>query len=183
MGKLTLILGGARSGKSTYAEKLALQNGGKVAYVATAEGLDGEMKQRIASHRLNRPEEWETREYPTNVGKELLSNPPQSDIVLVDCLTLLVSNNLMQATGSKEEADESEATQLVRQEIYSLIEAIQKIQAEWIVVSNEVGLGLVPPYPLGRIYRDLLGWANQRLASQSETVIFMIAGLPMRLSP
>jgi adenosylcobinamide kinase / adenosylcobinamide-phosphate guanylyltransferase len=181
--KLTLILGGARSGKSTYAEKLALRSGGRIAYIATAQALDHEMEQRIANHQSNRPGDWETRELPIMVGEALLADPPLSDVVLVDCLTLLVSNILMQVNGSESEVNEVKAIQLVKQEVDNLIKAIQKIPAEWIVVSNEVGLGLVPPYPLGRIYRDLLGWSNQRLASQAKTVTFMIAGIPMRLSP
>jgi adenosylcobinamide kinase/adenosylcobinamide-phosphate guanylyltransferase len=104
----------------------------------------------------------------------------------VDCLTLLVSNLLLAvSSGTDEElsADEAAATALVETEIERLLESIRAIPAEWIVVSNEVGLGLVPPYPLGRLYRDLLGRANQRLASQADPVIFMIAGIPMRLAP
>jgi adenosylcobinamide kinase/adenosylcobinamide-phosphate guanylyltransferase len=186
MGKLTLILGGARSGKSSYAERLALQHGGQVLFVATAQPLDGEMAERIAKHQSQRPEGWETLELAGAVGNSMLTNPPRAAVILVDCLTLLVSNLLTAiSTGADEDltVDEEAATALVETEITRLLEAVQAIPAEWIVVSNEVGLGLVPPYPLGRIYRDLLGRANQLIAARSDQVIFMIAGIPMLLTP
>jgi adenosylcobinamide kinase / adenosylcobinamide-phosphate guanylyltransferase len=190
MGKLTLILGGARSGKSSYAERLAAEHGGQVLYIATAQPLDSEMAERIANHQKHRPANWQTLEIPSALGTGLLSEtksklvPP--DVILVDCLTLLVSNLLLAVSSGKDEdltVDEAAATALVESEIECLLEAVRIIPAEWFVVSNEVGLGLVPPYPLGRLYRDLLGRANQRLASQSDQVIFMIAGIPMRLAP
>ena len=190
MGKLTLILGGARSGKSSYAERLAAQNGGQVLYIATAQPLDGEMAERIANHQKKRPANWQTLEIPSAVGA-LLQSKMQSgtlpaNVILVDCLTLLVSNLLLavsSGTGEDLTVDEEAASTLVETEVTRLLEAVRAIPAEWIVVSNEVGLGLVPPYPLGRVYRDLLGRANQHLASQADQVIFMIAGIPMRLAP
>jgi adenosylcobinamide kinase / adenosylcobinamide-phosphate guanylyltransferase len=186
MGKLTLILGGARSGKSSYAERLALQHGGQVLFVATAQPLDGEMAERIAKHQRKRPEGWNTLELDSAVGNFMLTNLPRVDVILVDCLTLLVSNLLTAistGTGDDLTVDEEAATELVETEITRLLEAVQAIPAEWMVVSNEVGLGLVPPYPLGRIYRDLLGRANQRIAARSDQVVFMIAGIPMQLTP
>ena len=181
--RLILILGGARSGKSACAEKLALEHSGSVTYVATAQALDEEMAARIAQHQRDRPGGWQTREIPTGVGAALTADPPQTDVILVDCLTLLVSNLLMQTTDHEGEVDEKGAAGRVESEIEGLLEAIQSIPAVWIMVSNEVGLGLVPPYPLGRAYRDLLGRVNQRLAAQAEQVIFMVAGIPMRLTP
>ena len=190
MGKLTLILGGARSGKSSYAERLATQHGGQVLYIATAQPLDGEMAERIANHQKNRPANWQTLEIPSAVGALLQSRTqPETlpaGVILVDCLTLLVSNLLLAVSSGVGEdltVDEEAATALVETEVAQLLEAVRSIPAEWIIVSNEVGLGLVPPYPLGRVYRDLLGRANQRLASQAEQVIFMIAGIPMHLTP
>lgn len=183
MGKLTLILGGARSGKSTYAEKLAARHGGRVAYIATAQALDEEMQSRIATHRRQRPEAWQTLEIPSRVGLALAERPPQVEVVLLDCLTLLVANCLLEASPDADHPNERAAASRVQSEIDELIAAIQASPAQWIVVSNEVGLGLVPPYPLGRIYRDLLGLANQQLARQAAQVVFMIAGMPMRLTP
>ena len=183
MGKLILILGGARSGKSTYAEKLASSLGAHATYIATAQALDAEMEERIANHRRNRPETWQTREIPFEVGKKLLETPPGPGVVLLDCLTLLVSNLLMQISDPEGEIEAQAAALLVENEINYLLKAVQNLPNDWLIVSNEVGMGLVPPYPLGRAYRDLLGWANQRLASQADQVVFMIAGIPMRLTP
>jgi len=184
MGELTLILGGARSGKSTYAEQLALQRTSCVVYIATAQALDEEMKTRIALHRQKRHQSWKTLEIPFRVGELIQSDPPNADVIILDCLTLLVSNIFLKVSSDPEDMpDEKQAHELVEREITSLCQAIQKSPADWIVVSNEVGMGLVPPYPLGRIYRDLLGWANQILASMANQVYFMIAGVPMRLVP
>lgn len=182
MGKLTLILGGARSGKSTYAEKLAMRKGSSVAYIATAQAMDDEMQNRIAAHRQKRPASWQTIEIPTGVGRVLAQNPPQVEVVLLDCLTLLVANRLLEAAPDMDQPDQSASDANVREEVDQLLGAIQASPAEWIIVSNEVGMGLVPPYPLGRIYRDLLGWANQKLAGAADRVVFMIAGVPMNLS-
>lgn len=181
--KLTLILGGARSGKSTFAERMAMRNGRRVVYIATAQALDNEMSERITLHQRNRPEGWRTLEIPLNVGRQLMDNPPVADVIVLDCLTLLVSNAILAAAPDVDQPDERAAQAQVTLEIQALEAAMQSIPAAWIVVSNEVGMGLVPPYPLGRIYRDLLGWANQRLARRAEQVIFMLAGLPMYLKP
>jgi adenosylcobinamide kinase/adenosylcobinamide-phosphate guanylyltransferase len=179
MNKFTFIIGGARSGKSIYAERLATQSGGRVLYVATAQPLDEEMKKRIAMHRGQRPAAWETLELPMEVGKHLLVKHRQTDVVLVDCITLLVSNLVLRAAPDADHPDEQAARMLVEAEIRDLLEAIESIPAEWIVVSNEVGQGLVPPYPVGRVYRDLLGWANQRLAQKADEVVWMVAGIPV----
>lgn len=181
MGKLTFILGGARSGKSNYAEQLALSCGGRVVIIATAQALDEEMTERIAAHRRKRPESWTTLEIPSGIGKTLLNNPLDADLILLDCLTLLVSNLSLLAAPDLDNPDELAVAALVQVEIEQLQTAIQSTSAEWVIVSNEVGLGLVPPYPLGRIYRDWLGWANQRLAAAAQEVIFMLAGIPMKM--
>jgi len=183
MGKLTLILGGARSGKSTYAEKLAGRRSGNVIYIATAQALDEEMAQRIRAHQAKRPGAWQTLEIPHGVGRALAENPPQADLIVLDCLTLLVSNLALLASPDVDAPDEPAVAARVQAEIEQLMAAIQNGRADWVVVSNEVGMGLVPPYPLGRIYRDWLGWANERLATIADPVIFMVAGRGMRLEP
>lgn len=175
-GKLILILGGARSGKTQHAQNLAAQLGGRVTYVATAEGNDDEMRERIRQHRAARPAQWQTLERPLRVGDVLVEW--DADVVVLDCITLLVSNVLM-AAGDAAPAAQVEAQ--VRREIDDLLEAWRGAQFTLIVVSNEVGMGLVPPYPLGRIYRDVLGRANQQLAQAADEVSLMIAGLPLRL--
>jgi len=179
MGKLILILGGARSGKSTYAQNLALElGGGSVAYVATAEALDEEMRARIRAHQAERPDGWRTIEEPRQVAVRVAAEAGRVRVVLLDCLTVLTSN-LILSLGETPEPKQAEA--LVLAEVEALIAGCRAGAATWILVSNEVGLGLVPPYPLGRLYRDLLGRANQRLAAAADEVVFLVAGLPMRL--
>lgn len=178
MGRsLTLILGGARSGKSTYAEQQAAAAGGRVLYVATAEAWDDEMRARIAAHRAQRPAMWRTIEAPRAVGAAVdTALDDGADVVLVDCLTLLANNVLI---ALPEGSDERAATAALNEELDALLAAYEQSDAAWFVVSNEVGLGIVPAYPLGRVYRDALGRANQRLAAVADRVIFMVAGLPM----
>jgi adenosylcobinamide kinase / adenosylcobinamide-phosphate guanylyltransferase len=176
MGKqMTLILGGARSGKSGYAQSLLMAARQPVLLVATAEAGDAEMAERIAAHRLGRPADWITLEAPSRVGPAIRT-APVTPYVLLDCMTLLASNVLM---ACPEPVDEKLYMQKMEQELDELMAAYQSHAGEWLIVSNEVGLGLVPPYPLGRIYRDGLGKVNQKLARLADQVIFMVSGLPM----
>ncbi|PON16346.1 bifunctional adenosylcobinamide kinase/adenosylcobinamide-phosphate guanylyltransferase [Candidatus Entotheonella serta] len=147
--KLTLILGGARSGKSTYAEQLAAQHKGSMLYVATAQAWDEDMARRIAAHQAQRPSHWRTLEAPRNVGKAILEAPP-AEVVLIDCLTLLASNVIAPLDTS----DQAVADRALKVEIDALCDAFRALTtptAHWIIVSNEVGLGIVPAYPLGRL--------------------------------
>ena len=172
--RLTLILGGARSGKSTLAGKLAEQAGGRVLYVATAEAGDEEMATRIAAHRAARPVSWRTLEAPRDAGPRIRDAEAGETAIVVDCITLLVANAVAPMgqgpAGGPDAAD---------REIDGLLDAYGKSAAEWIVVSNEVGLGVVPETPLGRAYRDILGRANQRLAAAADAVFFLVAGIPI----
>ncbi len=189
MGKrLTLILGGARSGKSSYAQQLAAELGTRVLFVATAVAFDEEMTARIAAHQQARPPGWRTLEAPSQVGHAIRAAGGQEEVVLLDCLTLL-ANNVILALPSQEDAaastdavasaDAAAAQAALDEEIDDLLNSYAASQAEWIIVSNEVGLGLVPATPLGRVYRDVLGRANQRLAQAAGRVVFMVAGIPM----
>jgi adenosylcobinamide kinase/adenosylcobinamide-phosphate guanylyltransferase len=179
MGKrLTFILGGARSGKSTHAQRLAAERGNDVLYVATAEAGDDEMAARIAAHRAERPAHWRTLEAPRQVGSAIRVVAGDAGVVLIDCLTLL-ANNVIAPLPEPVTAEAAEAA--LNAEVDELLAAYSESEAEWIVISNEVGLGLVPPYPLGRAYRDALGRANQRLAAAADEVVFMVAGLPMQV--
>lgn len=177
---ITFILGGARSGKSSYAERLAAEHGGPVLYVATARAWDADMTARIARHKADRPAHWLTLEAPLQVGEAvtewLRAAPEPPAVVLLDCLTLL-ANNVVVPLPEDLRPEEAEAA--LAPEIVALAEAIKMSGLDWIVVSNEVGLGIVPPYPLGRAYRDALGRANQRMAALADRVFFMVAGLPM----
>lgn len=172
---ITLILGGARSGKSDYAEQLGRESNKSVLFIATATAFDDEMRERIKNHRAARPLEWQTLEAPMNVGTALLSEKFKADVVIVDCMTLLVSNILL---ALPEDSPFEMVMQKVKDEIDSMLAVQAKFGGKWLIVSNEVGLGLVPPYPLGRIYRDVLGRANQMLARAAHRVIFMVAGIP-----
>jgi adenosylcobinamide kinase / adenosylcobinamide-phosphate guanylyltransferase len=175
MGRLTLILGGARSGKSSHAQTLAEESGKSVTFLATAQALDEEMSARIQKHRSERPVDWETLEAPLDLAA--YAQQIKSDVVILDCVTLLVNNLLMQFVKD-DRVDEAPFTQAVQKEVDELIENIREQKQDWLIVSNEVGLGLVPPYQMGRVYRDVLGWANQRLARAADKVIFMVAGIP-----
>jgi adenosylcobinamide kinase / adenosylcobinamide-phosphate guanylyltransferase len=166
---IDLITGGARSGKSAYAEQRAAELGGsRVTYIATAQALDAEMRQRIAAHQRGRPDLWQTIEATRNTGHALAH--ARHDVVLIDCLTLLVSNVLLQDSASA-----------VEREITELLEAAARRDGRLIVVTNEVGLGIVPDNALARSYRDALGLANQRVASAAAAVTLMVSGLPLAL--
>jgi adenosylcobinamide kinase/adenosylcobinamide-phosphate guanylyltransferase len=180
-GKWVLILGGSRSGKSALAERLARERGGRdVLFLATGQALDAEMTERIQRHRADRASfGWQTLEAPEQVGRRLEETLTGSEkVVLLDCLTLLVSN-VTCAMG--EDAPSAEAEAKATAEIDALMDVMRTRPVDLIVVSNEVGLGLVPPYKLGRVFRDSLGRVNQRLAAAADEVVLMVAGLPMRL--
>jgi adenosylcobinamide kinase/adenosylcobinamide-phosphate guanylyltransferase len=177
MGRLILVTGGARSGKSAFAERLAKSLGDdRVLFVATAEARDDDMAQRIAAHRRSRPATWLTVEAPREAGRRLRETLGDRRVALVDCLTLLVSNTILTLGESPGLAA---AESLVNREVDGLIEACEATGATVIIVSNEVGLGLVPMNTLGRVFRDTLGRANQTLAARAESVYALVAGIPI----
>lgn len=173
MHRLILVVGGVRSGKSRFAQDLAQQLGGDhVLFVATAEAGDDEMSRRIDHHRRSRPAVWQTMEQPLAAGEAIMRLDAAPPVILVDCLTLLVSNAMLQCDGDAEAAQ-----QRVTAETQALIDASRRHEAAMIIVSGEVGLGLVPEHPSGRMFRDLLGWANQMIAAEADATYFMVAGL------
>ncbi len=182
--RLVLVLGGARSGKSAYAlERARADQSRRGLYVATAEPDDNEMRRRIERHRQERGAAWHTLEAPRGVAQAIgahlaAHDGPPYGAVLVDCLTLLVSN----LTCEAEDPFGAEVEGRVVAEVEALADCARRSGCDpFIVISNEVGMGLVPPYPLGRAYRDLLGRANQLLAAQADEVVLLIAGIPLRL--
>ena len=178
-GPLILLLGGARAGKSTYAMRLAQDeraSGDEICFIATAQGLDEDMTKRIARHRAERPTDWRTIEEPCQID-EALRQASEARVVIVDCLTLFVSNWLMR------HEDEHECEQFVRRITRNFLAVAHTRQQTIICVSNEVGLGVVPDTNLGRVFRDLLGRVNQEFAAAADEVYLLIAGLPLQLKP
>lgn len=180
--RLIFLLGGARSGKSHYAEQWARENGQRVLFVATAQALDDEMRERITRHRQHRPPGWATLEAPLQAGVQVQQALALAgyDTILLDCLTVLAANILL---SLPETASQEEVTDAVLAEVDSLLNVCAGSSATWFIVSNEVGMGVVPPSKLGRLYRDALGRANQRVAAQADEVLLLVAGLPWRLKP
>ncbi len=166
-GRLTLLIGGARSGKSAHAERLIAALPPPWAYIATGQAFDDEMSERIALHQARRDERWRTLDEPLDVAK-VLSVMPDGRPLLLDCLTLWLSNTLLAEHDIDARSEE-------------LIAALAKPHGPWFVVSNEVGLGIVPETPLGRRFRDAQGRLNQQVASIAHSVILMVAGLPVKV--
>ncbi|MEW6046929.1 MAG: bifunctional adenosylcobinamide kinase/adenosylcobinamide-phosphate guanylyltransferase [Bacillota bacterium] len=180
-GRVVLVLGGARSGKSAFAQRLAGELGdGRAIFVATAQALDEEMAERIRRHRRDRPADWPTVEAPRQVAERLAAVWRDERAVLIDCLSLLVSNVIL---SLGEGAGLQGAEEAVERELDGLETLFRSRPASWVIVSNEVGLGVVPPYPAGRLFRDVLGRANQRMAARADEVWLLVAGLPLRLKP
>ena len=178
--RLILLLGGARAGKSSHASRLAAvrhhSSGAKVCFIATAQPLDEDMTARITRHREQRPSDWQTIEEPYQID-EALRQASEAGVVIIDCLTLFVSNWLVRYE------DEHECEQFVRRITRNFLALAHTRQQTIICVSNEVGLGVVPETGLGRVFRDLLGRVNQEFAAAADDVYLLIAGLPLQLKP
>jgi adenosylcobinamide kinase / adenosylcobinamide-phosphate guanylyltransferase len=166
---IIFVTGGARSGKSTFALELARATREPVSFIATAQAFDAEMSQRIARHRLERPKDWTTIEAPIDV-KIALENT-ETRVVILDCLSLLISNLMLEGQSELE----------ILERIGETLETTSIKAKMLVVVSNEVGSGVVPEYPLGRLFRDVLGRANQTVAAASSEAFLLVAGLALRL--
>jgi adenosylcobinamide kinase / adenosylcobinamide-phosphate guanylyltransferase len=178
MGKFILVTGGARSGKSKFAQDLAGKLSKTVLFVATAEALDDEMKARIEKHRKNRPETWRTLEAPVEIGMKVQEHAGKSHIIIIDCMTLLL-NNIFNQGCREDKIDAKLIEKKLNAEIKDLLACIKKLDAIFIIVTNEVGMGIVPDNPQARLYRDLLGTMNQKLAAEAAEVYLLVAGLPV----
>lgn len=183
MAGKVLILGGLRSGKSRFAVELAARRGRRVLFVATATAGDAEMKRRIESHRKARPPGWRTLESPREVGQSILRGLGDAQVIVVDCITLLVSNVMHEMGQPSGRTSQRVLEEAVRAEIDSLIQCMEEAPADFIVVSNEVGAGIVPVNRLARVYSDLLGQANQIVAAKADEVYLMVAGIPVPIKP
>lgn len=167
--KLILITGGCRSGKSQFALDYANRHFRKKLYLATCEALDEEMEKRIEVHKKKRGVDWQTVEEPIDIAEAIRQYENDAEVILLDCITLWLSNLLMRQKSDDE----------ITSEVSRLMETVKKGQPSLIFVSNEVGMGIVPVEPLGRRFRDLAGMANQKIAEAADRVVFMVSGIPI----
>lgn len=184
MGKLILVTGGARSGKSSHAEELAKACGSHVLYIATSIVTDGEMEQRIKKHREQRPSWWETleayKDFDICIGKKT----ENKSAVLLDCITVMTTNLMLERLSDIDNISPEnsiEAEDYVRHEMDKLISAAMESSIPFILVTNEVGMGIVPEYPLSRLFRDIAGRVNQTLSKAADEVYFCVSGIPMKI--
>lgn len=191
MGRLIFVTGGTRSGKSAFAEEVAAALGSDVTYIATARAGDSEMAERIALHRERRPESWRTVEEPEEVRKAIEYWGKRSEVILLDCLTIYISNLLLAGenggadnngtAGGGSISDSAEFNRNIVSAVKQIATAAKTAKAHVVVVSNEVGLSLVSPYPLGRQYQEIVGRANQVLARDADETFLVVAGIPLDL--
>ncbi|MEL7567433.1 MAG: bifunctional adenosylcobinamide kinase/adenosylcobinamide-phosphate guanylyltransferase [Dehalobacterium sp.] len=185
MGKSVLVTGGARSGKSRFAEELMKKLPGPVLYLATAKVFDEEMQYRVEKHRQSRPAEWNTIEAYRDLGKIISDQGKGYQGVLVDCITIMVTNllfdmpEIQQEDFSRKSMEKVEG--IIMEEAAGLVKGIASSNATVVMVTNELGSGIVPEYPLARVFRDIAGRVNQYLAAQADEVYLAVCGLPMRL--
>lgn len=171
MGKLIFVTGGCRSGKSTLALDLAKKRKGRTAFIATAVGIDGEMRRRIKDHKSQRPAEWKTFEQPYAVSGLLGKIGADFDTIILDCVTVYLTNLLVKKYRIAE----------IEEEIQRVILAIKEGPCRCIIVSNEVGMGIVPATGLGRKFRDLAGGVNKQLAAAADEMYLLVSGIPLRI--
>ncbi len=184
MGKIIFITGGARSGKSTFAESL-LAGKDNVLYVATGIGFDDEMKDRIARHKSQRNPAWKTLECYRELALSLKQHLPDRGYVLLDCVTIMISNFMVLDSSIDWDSAGIDAVdgieQTILKEISSFLDMARDFSGHTLVVSNELGMGIVPPTPIGRYYRDIAGKMNQIIAGAADEVYLMVSGIPMKI--
>lgn len=184
MSKIILVTGGARSGKSSFAESLCINRNNSTAYIATSIAFDDEMKDRVKKHQESRPQNWLTYEIYKDIYSILEDISKKHETVILDCITLLV-NNLMFTydididNASREEINILEA--YIKDQVNKLLQEIKKTNLYFVTVTNELGMGVVPDNKLSRIYTDIVGRINQQIALQSDEVYFVVSGIPMKI--
>lgn len=181
MSKLVLVTGGARSGKSSFAESYLKERYEDVAYLATAIPYDEEMKDRIKKHQQQRPSHWHTYEGHRSLDRRIESLTEQG--ALLDCVTILVTNLLFDYLGNKpiEEIDTNELEMKITEEIVKVLDACKGYQGDMIMVTNELGSGVVPESKLGRVFRDIAGRVNQKIAKEAKEVYLVVSGIPVKI--
>lgn len=184
MSRLILVTGGARSGKSAFAEAKAKECGQNVLYVATSKPIDDEMKQRIAKHRAQRPSEWETLEEYKNLDTAMSNILQGKDAVLLDCITIMITNLMLDESYDWDNLTRNNVEEIensIQHQIERLISFTKMSKLTFIIVTNEIGLGIVPASALSRDFRDIAGRMNQLIARAADEVYFCISGIPMRI--
>lgn len=185
MGKAILITGGARSGKSRYAEKLARDLGGDILYIATAVAFDDEMKNRIKKHKEARPDEWDTYEGYKGLGQVIMEQGGKYKGILLDCITVMITNIILEQVDFGDEipsqSDFERAEELINDEIDQLMQSIRQSDATVIMVTNELGSGIVPENLFARIFRDIAGRSNQQIAEAADEVYMAVCGIPVKI--
>ncbi|WP_350342825.1 bifunctional adenosylcobinamide kinase/adenosylcobinamide-phosphate guanylyltransferase [Proteinivorax tanatarense] len=181
--KITMVTGGARSGKSSFSEQLAKEFGEKILYLATSIAFDEEMKKRIKEHKKNRPSYWKTHEGYKDLHKALKKDT--YDGVLLDCITVMISNLLLYNSDFNEDSIEIEVLddiedQIVKQ-VNFLIDTAIEVNTNLILVTNEVGSGIVPEHKLGRVFRDMAGRINQIIAKRADEVYLVVSSIPVKI--
>lgn len=171
MANITFILGGARSGKSGFAIGLAKKTARRVAFIATARPEDEEMKRRIKLHKKKRPSKWKTIEEPRDLASLIKNLPRRYRLIIIDCLTIYISNLMLEGRSDR----------YIEREVSCILKIIKNSDFESIIVSNEVGLSLVPDNPLGRRFRDLAGRVNQLVSGAADKAYFIVSGLPIKI--
>lgn len=184
MSEITLITGGARSGKSTFAEQLAQTDGGRVCYIATAIAFDEGMQERIKLHRAQRPAIWETVEAYDGLGEIIRQRQGLQELYLLDCVTLMVTNLMFRDmpdydTLLKDQVDTIEAQ--IMAQVDDLVLALRETDSRMLLVTNEVGMGIVPENAIARIYRDIAGRVNQRLGHAADRVYLVVCGQVLQI--
>ena len=184
MSNIILVTGGARSGKSNFAESLCRKQNNKVAYIATSVAFDDEMKVRVRKHQESRPKEWKTYEVYKDIYSIVKELNENYDTVIMDCVTLMVNNLMFTHNIEVDKATSEELNKLedyIKNQITKLLEAIKKTNLYFVIVSNEIGMGIVPENKLSRIYGDFVGRANQLIGKYSDEVYFVVSGIPMKV--
>jgi len=184
MGQLIMVTGGARSGKSNFAEEKVRSFGDEILYIATAIAFDDEMKERIHRHRMHRPSSWETLEAFRDFDKILPDMLLERNAVLLDCMTIMVSNIMLQRAMDWENISVEEINEVekeVSDQIEALLLIIKQADIPFVLVTNELGMGLVPPYALGRAIRDIAGRVNQQIAGAADEVFMCVSGIPVKI--
>lgn len=182
MGQIILVTGGVRSGKSAFAERYAAHcaaAGVHVAYIATAQVYDTEMRQRVDLHQARRPADWSTYEAPFFSENAIRAAGESHGVILFDCITMFLSNDMLQYPEDEQERDSFGLH--VEERIGALVQAAQEVEATTIFVTNEVGAGIVPEHRLGRLYRDMAGLANQQIARSAAEVYLVTCGIPVNI--